>query len=408
MVSLGALVFGVAGHFRCFPLMCLGDHITGMGVATLERAANPYCQNVGPVLHRSIRLLFGQSTAAAGTVIAPEIANLVLYSNQTSSQNGGTCVFGKGWPLSTVEADTDLGPTISLYFYTSGAGLFLALVYALIFFRTTLVPEIPQSEPPKANCGWRFWKHPICNRKNIRLWLGCFVNFFNLGNQVAVAQFIIPTLEYLACLTTKEATTMFRNAQTLFLVGRIVAFALVTIGVTERVRNSVFSIFFQSRVVLWTWMAGAIILAAVTATLTGNRVVWITACIMLLEAPSFPMIFEAATVGLGEYATLGETFMVTSISGGMFGAPLFGIIRDNFNISKAWWQVVAFFSIVLIFPTLANLVPSWRLAIDQKDQEAVSDPEQINLPDMPKKMADLNGRGAKKDHEVHRNGSEVE
>jgi MFS transporter, FHS family, L-fucose permease len=386
MVAIGALLFAIAARFLSFELMCFGQLVAGVGVASLEHTANPYMTNCGPVKYRVPRLLYGQSLAALGTVIAPQIAKVVLYGGSSTEVDAGTCTVGQGWASETVKAAVDLGPTIKLYYAMSGAAFGLAVVYVAIFFGTTLVPEMPQPDTPKWTHGWKFWKHPIFSMKYARVWFGCFVNFFNLGDQVTVAQFIIPTLTINACLTTTAATDMFRNAQILFLFGRLVPFGIVTAGACKIIRDSHFSVFFRSQVVLWVWLLGAVVLSALAATIKGFMLPWIAAFIMFCEAPSFPMIFEATTAGLGEWSTLGETMMVTSIAGGMVGAPAFGAIRDSVNISSGWWLVFAFFLLVLSFPTLTTVIPSWRSAVDQGEKKP-DDPESLDLTDLSQRTA---------------------
>ena len=152
---------------------------------------------------------------------------------------------------------------------------------------------------------------------------------------------------------------------------------IVGTGVLPKMRNSIFSGPFKSRWVLWTWLSGAIALTAASGMITGQHVKWIAAFIMFFEAPSFPFIFEAATIGLREHSTTGEDIMIVSISGGMIGPPAFGAIKDSFGISKAWFLVVAFFCIVWSFPTFTTLILSWREAVDQADEkeENISDNE---------------------------------
>lgn len=388
MVTIGACVFAVAAKMLNFGLMCFAQALLGIGVSSLERGANPYVTNCGPLEARALRLLGGQTMAAFGTIIASLMGNTVLYTPQPTQQDADVCIPGIGRPplISNGEAP-DLSNVFQLYGYIAAGNLGLIIIYAAVFFSTTWIPELPLEKTPAWSGGLKLWKHPIVSKKYLRLWYGCFCNFFSLACQVTVAQFILPHSEVNGCATTKEANNNFRNAQILFLIGRLVPAGLVALGLQGQIRKLRYSVCLRSRVVLWTWVAGAVALSAASGAIQSKQVLWVTAFIMFCEAPSFPMIFEAATVGLGDYATLGETMMIISISGGMVGPPAFGVIRDSFDMSKAWFLIVAFFALVLSFPTLVNIIPSWRLAVDQG--EKMVDSEHSSLRDLKDKNVQI-------------------
>jgi FHS family L-fucose permease-like MFS transporter len=174
------------------------------------------------------------------------------------------------------------------------------------------------------------------------------------------------------------ATLFLSVAQILFVVGRVVSFVLVA--------QPWFNI--RPRFVLLGYMSAIVAVCAICTGATGRALIAFACLSMFWEAPSFPMTFEAATVGLGQWAASGETIMIVSIAGGAAGPPLAGAIKDISAVSKTWIMVTAFFGVVWIFPMLCNVIPSWRNAVDL-EEENTSDVE-IQMETTEKKDVDSN------------------
>lgn len=365
---MGSFCFAGAAGLKNFYLLAFGMHISGLGVSTLERGANPFVVNVGPTPSRTMRILFAQSMAGIGTVVAPLVARIMLYGDDTTS-------------ITTREARTDLGKTIRLYNYVGCATLGLTLLCGLVFYRTRWVPEVPVESSPHKH-GWKVWKYEILSMRYSRLWTGCFSNFFNMACQVTIAQFFIDYLELPGHQTKAMATMYLSVAQALFVVGRLASFALVSIQCVK----------VKPRCVLLSYITGAVVVSVICIFVSGKAAIAFACLAMFVEAPSFPMNFDAATVGLGAWASMGETMMIVSISGGAMGPPLAGIIKDTFDISKTWILVAAFFGIVWIFPFLCNVIPSWKKAVDL--EENTSDTE-TQLSSIRNKKVPINESQAK-------------
>lgn len=339
MVAIGCFLFAFAATKKSMPLLAFAMHVSGHGVSALERAANPYITNCGPKSYRTSSILFSQSMAGVGTVIAAVAARMALYGNETETAPG---------------VRPDLGKTIQLYKIVGCVTLGMLVVYAIIFFGTIWVPEIPVERSPAAKCSWKFWKHPLVSLQHSRLWFGAFSNFFNMACQVTVAQFFIDYLRLSGHQTVAWATNYLSVAQGLFVIGRLMAFGLVSV---PRVKP---------RYVLLAYISVAVATVFTCAFVTGKAAIVFACLIMLSEAPFFPMIFDAATVGLGDWAATGETIMITSICGGAIGPPIFGALKDipSVGVSKAWLLVAGFFGLVWMFPFLTNVISSWRKAVD--------------------------------------------
>lgn len=159
-----------------------------------------------------------------------------------------------------------------------------------------------------------------------------------------------------ACTSDKWAANWMSVAQTLFVVGRILAAALV---LSPRV--------IRPRYVLLAFTAGAVASTAAGVALTSQAAIALAIMAMFFEAPSFPMIFESATAGFGNWTSTCETITIMSISGGGILPVLFGKLAEVVGISKAWTLEGGCFALVLTYPLATCVIPSFRKALDKAD-----------------------------------------
>ncbi|KAK5090986.1 hypothetical protein LTR05_001164 [Lithohypha guttulata] len=374
-LGIGDQIMSIGAARLQFSMMCFGHFVVGIGVSGLESTANPYTVNVGRRKGATFRILFGQSMAAFGTVIAPLLANAVIFDATKAEiaplvdpKQPGRCLMPP--PPSQSEAG-NLHTVISFYRWL-GCGIFaLAFALAILFFRTKLVVEPVVSESPKLDqSAWKFWKHPLCSRRYTRVWYGVVANFFNLGCQVTVAQFFIEHMRVNACNSDKQAAQNMMWAQVLFMVGRLVAAALVMVPALPLVKNSrIMKGIFKGRIILACYLAGAVAFTGVGVGAKGQAAVAFACMIMFAESPSFPMIFETATTGLGQWTSTAESITITSICGGGILPVAMGKLVDRAGISTAWILPTICFTVVWSFPLNCNLVPSFKHGIDSAHGE---------------------------------------
>ena len=362
IVGLGDL-FMSQGAARCsFAGMTFGHFVIGLGVSTLERSANPYVVNCGPRQQATLRILVAQAWAGIGTVIAPFLANAFVFNPDSS---GLEPVVDSVHPGKCLAAETqagscgNLGTVITFYRVLAAAVMGLCLALAIVFFRTTWVPEVDVPASPPTDCGWKKWKHPLVSWRHSRIWWGVAANFLNIGCQVTFAQFFIEHMKINACASDKWAAYYMSIAQGLFVVGRFAAAGLVSV---PRV--------FKPRYVLLFFIAGAVATTAAGTALTGSTAIGLAVMVMFFEAPAFPMIFESATAGYGDWTPTCETLMILFISGGALQPALMGKLVESLEISSGWWLTAGCFALVLTYPIATNTIPSFRRALDAAEVEA--------------------------------------
>jgi FHS family L-fucose permease-like MFS transporter len=136
----GLLIFGIGN----FVMMAVAGKLTGMvaacfvvglGVATLERSANPYVVRCGPTAQRSTRINFAQSFTGIGTVFSPLTAARFVSGTATEKIAGIVGVY-KG-----------IGCTV----------MAISVFFAGLFFRSNCMPEIPLDDEEES---YAFRKKP--------------------------------------------------------------------------------------------------------------------------------------------------------------------------------------------------------------------------------------------------------
>ncbi|KAH0543659.1 hypothetical protein FGG08_002097 [Glutinoglossum americanum] len=77
--ACGTLIFWPSAVLTSFPAFLASNFIVGLGLSTLEIAANPFIALCGPQQYMEIRLNFAQGIQAIGSVISPILARRVLF-----------------------------------------------------------------------------------------------------------------------------------------------------------------------------------------------------------------------------------------------------------------------------------------------------------------------------------------
>ena len=274
--------------------MVTASFIVGLGVATLERSANPYVVRCGPDRLRATRINFAQSWAGVGTVISPLAAAGSIIGNYSQK----------------------LAAIVYVYLILGCVILGIASFFLWFFFRTQYMPEVP-ADGDEESRGLR--RNPLwsCHK----LWWGALGNFCNMGCQVAVAQYLMAYLEDNAGLDDTHGAHYLSVAQTTFVVGR---FAFCGASMVVKPRKA-----------LGLFIFGCIACSTGAIFAKDAAAIAMVVLIMFFEAPLFPTIFETATDGLEKLASRAEDIMISSICGGALLSPLFGLFADSIGGPKA-------------------------------------------------------------------------
>ena len=77
----GTLIFWPSAVLTSFPAFLVCNFIVGMGLSTLEVAANPFIALCGPPEHAETRLNVSQGIQAIGSILSPLLAKKVLFKS---------------------------------------------------------------------------------------------------------------------------------------------------------------------------------------------------------------------------------------------------------------------------------------------------------------------------------------
>ena len=77
----GTLIFWPSAVLTSFPAFLISNFIVGLGLSSLEVAANPFIALCGPPQHAETRLNISQGVQAIGSVVSPLLAQKVLFKN---------------------------------------------------------------------------------------------------------------------------------------------------------------------------------------------------------------------------------------------------------------------------------------------------------------------------------------
>jgi FHS family L-fucose permease-like MFS transporter len=162
VLAAGCLLFWPSGLKKSFGGFCGSMFVVGMGLSTLETAADPFLSICGPPRYSEIRLNLAQAVQGVGSFVAPLLASRVFFSNTLNTDEG----------LQNVQ-----------WVYLGVAG-FVALLIVLFFLAP--MPEITDAdmEVQEGEIG-DYDPGPLTRQYN--LFLAVWSQFCYVGAQVAVA-----------------------------------------------------------------------------------------------------------------------------------------------------------------------------------------------------------------------------
>ena len=321
--SLGCFLFVPAANTRDFALFLGGAFIIGIGLATLETAANPYATKLGPEETATTRLNFAQSFNGLAATAAPFLGTIFILSGKDYSQE----TLGEAERLAylQMEANSVKGPYITIGITL----LVLAILFSLVKF--------PNVEDKQQNGGsfTGAWRSPLLR------W-AVLAQFFYVGAQVCVTSFFIRMAMEGGGMTEKEAGSYLGIYGLLFMIGRFAGTALTRIIPAAKL--------------LAIYAAISFALCLITIQLEGNLVVFALGALGFFLSIMFPTIFALGIQGLGENTKPGSSLLVMSIIGGAIFPVIMGYLIDNAGdqIQVGYYVPLSCFIIIFLF-ALKNL-----------------------------------------------------
>ncbi|CAN8104947.1 unnamed protein product [Discula destructiva] len=325
VLAVGCLLFWPSGVKESFGGFCGSMFVVGMGLSTLETAADPFLSICGPPRHSEIRLNLAQAVQGVGSFVAPLLGARVFFASTVNTKQG----------LENVQ-----------WVYLGVAG-FVALL--IILFWLAPMPEITDADMGvQENVIGDHDVGPFFKQTN--LFLAVMSQFCYIGAQVSVANYFINFVEETAPAgvdpTSYSAygSNMLAVGQGLYAFNRFLTGFLLMIPAV------------RPRYVLAAYLFLCFVFVIAAITTTGHASIAMLIMVLFWESACFATIFTLGLRGLGRHTKRGGSFLVAAISGGMVFPPITGAVVQYHNAHIAMTIPMMGYILAYVYPVYVNLV----------------------------------------------------
>ncbi|KUI58240.1 Glucose/galactose transporter [Cytospora mali] len=317
VLAVGCLLFWPSGIKASFGGFCGSMFVVGMGLSTLETAADPFLSICGPPRYSEIRLNLAQAVQGVGSFVAPLLATRVFFASTVDDAQG----------LRNVQ-----------WVYL-GVACFVALLIILFFLAP--MPEITDADMGVQEDAIEH-HDPGPLRKQYNLFLAVWSQFCYVGAQVALANYFINFAEE-AGRSSADASDLLAVGQGLYTLGRFVT------GFLFMVRSV------KPRHVLAALLGLCFIFAVAAVTTHGTASIAMLILVLCFESACFATIFTLGLRGLGRHTKVGGSLLVAAISGGMVFPPMAGAVVTYHSAHAAMAIPMMGYVLALVYPVYVNV-----------------------------------------------------
>ncbi|KAJ9619568.1 hypothetical protein H2203_008348 [Taxawa tesnikishii (nom. ined.)] len=314
--ACGTLIFWPAAVLTSFTAFIIVNFIVGMGLSTLEIAANPFIALCGPMEYAEIRLNLSQGFQAIGTVVAPLIAHKAMFQDNMSAPS----LVDTQWAY------------LGIAFFT----VFLAVAYYYVPLPEATDAELEDAceRPDGANKAQTHGISVIW----ITLAVACFSQAMYMGGQEVVA-------------TTSRSYVAY------------VAPSLDTVNYTAVAHATAHA--------PGLYYAGAVAFAAASMCYSGTTAVALILTLYFFEGPIFSLVFAQALRGMGRHTKDASVLLVVSIAGAAVFPPLSYTASLSHHVPYSMCVAVAAFAAGLVLPVWVSANGSARRLADPATEKVV-------------------------------------
>ena len=325
----GTLIFWPSAVLASYPAFIISNFIVGLGLSTLEIAANPFTSLCGPLEYAEIRLNISQGVQAIGSVVSPLLAQKVLFKSILNAPS----LINVQWTYLAI-ALFDVLLAVAFYYFP--------------------IPEASDKDLQRLADKRRsineatLGPYPIIW---VTLSLGVLSQFCYVGGQEALN---VNYISYISTVLTHSSIEPFYYqaiGHSLFAIGRFLTAGLNYI--------------FTPRWVLAFLYTGLIITSALSMGLTGEGAAASSLLLYTFEAGAFSIIYAICLRGMGAHTKTAAAIMTASTGGGAI-VPLLQIPaqRGHRSLRYSFCVIVAVFAFGSIFPAYLNTVPAAQHQVD--------------------------------------------
>ncbi|ROW15759.1 hypothetical protein VPNG_02061 [Cytospora leucostoma] len=321
VLAVGCLLFWPSGIRASFGGFCGSMFVVGMGLSTLETAADPFLSICGPPRYSEIRLNLAQAVQGVGSFVAPLLATRVFFASAVDTAQG----------LRNVQ-----------WVYL-GVACFVALLIVLFFLAP--MPEITDAdmgiqEDAIATSPHQNDPGPLLAQHN--LLLAVWSQFCYVGAQVALANYFINFAEE-SGRSSASASDLLAVGQGLYALGRFAAGFLFMIPAA------------RPRHALAAMLGLCAVFSAAAVGTRGAASVAMLILVLCFESACFATIFALGLRGLGRHTKVGGSLLVAAISGGMVFPPMAGAVVTYHGAHAAMGIPLMGYVLALVYPVYVNV-----------------------------------------------------
>lgn len=333
--ACGTLIIWPAAVLTSFTAFVIVNFIIGLGLSSLEVAANPFIALCGPQEYAEIRLNLSQGFQAIGTVVAPLIAQKALFKS------------------------TDAPSLIDTQWAYLGIALFTILL-AVAYFYIPLPEATDQELEERSERIDGAYHAQLGNVRVIWIMLGfgVFAMFCYLGGQEVIATSFD---KYIAVVEPRFNPINFMAvAHAVFALSRFIAAGA--------------GFFIKPRILLAFYSTGAIVFSALAMNFTGNTAAALLIMVFFFEGPLFALIFAQSLRGMGKHTKDASALITSAIGGGSLFPAISYVLSESRGVQYATCIAVASFAGCILYAIVLNGSPFTRTIADPcKDLSAVVD-----------------------------------
>lgn len=313
----GSIIFWPAAVLTSFPAFVVSNFIVGVGLSSLEVAANPFIALCGPPRYMESRLCLSQAIQAIGTVFSLLISSKVLFKDTLEN-----------------------APSLIDVQWTYLAICLFAFLLAFVYFCIQL-PEASDAELELAaeSNSSNLQETRRSNLVWITLGVATFAQFMYVGGQEAVGNSLAAYVT--GQFPTANADNYSAVAHGLFSVSRFAA--------------ALFTWLLPPRYVLAFFSAGLIVFSVLAMNLSGTTANIMVVVVIFFEGPLFCLIFAIPLRGLGKRTKDGSVLLTAAICGGGVFAPIYAAVATSRDEQYAYCVVVAAFACAAVFAVYCNV-----------------------------------------------------
>ncbi|WP_260607280.1 sugar MFS transporter [Chitinophaga polysaccharea] len=346
IMASGTLLFVPAGMMRAYPLFLAGLFTTGLGLAILQTAANPYITILGDRERAAQRFsIMGICNKAAG-ILAPLLFAVAVIrpGDQTLFKE----LDGMPYPEKAVVLDQLIQRVVTPYAVVTAVLFLLGLM-----IRFSPLPEIDTDKQDTVSGALH------TNRKSVldfpHLVLGAVAIFFHVGSQVIAVDSIINYASGMG-MPFLEAKTFPSYTLSATITGYILGILLIPRFLSQLTALRICTL-------LGLLFSCMIPLIHGEVNLLGHRTdvsVW---CIVLLgfaNSMIWAGIWPLALDGLGRFIKTGASLLVMGLCGNAILPLLYGYWADKYGLRAAYLVLLPCYAYLIFYAFYAYGMRSWK------------------------------------------------